>query len=137
MHRDINLPENPSKDEWISVLKLSTMWRFIDIRKLSITRLTAMTLDSAERVVLAKEYKVPQWLQTGCQELAVRMGMMSDEEAQKIGYQTAIRVWHIREECLRNARSGYVYAPGFDGNKLERVFAEELKELRAGYAEYN
>lgn len=110
------------------------MWRFIEIRKLSIIKLTAMTLDPVERVVLARVYKVPEWLQTGYRELAVRMGMMSDEEAQKIGYRTAIQVWHVREEYWRHARSGYGFAVD---SQVEGVFAEELKEIRAAYAEYN
>jgi hypothetical protein len=109
------------------------MWRFIEIRKLAIDRLTAIIMDPIDTVVLAKEYKVPQWLQTGYKELAVRETMMTDDEARKIGYPTTIQVWHIREEY----RGRVIYGHGFDMNNLVSVFTEELKEVRAAYADYS
>ncbi|KAF9457589.1 hypothetical protein BDZ94DRAFT_1314051 [Collybia nuda] len=123
----IGTPPGHSKDEWISVLKLSAMWRLIGIRKFAIDQLTRMELDPIEKTMLAKEFKIPQWLQSAYQELATRQAMLTDEEARKIGYPTAIRVWHVREEYWRRSKSGY----GFDVGNLEGVFAEELKEARA------
>ncbi|KAF7309182.1 hypothetical protein MKEN_01120800 [Mycena kentingensis (nom. inval.)] len=57
--------QNLSTDQWIDVLKLSTMWRFSQVREMAIQTLTRMAINSVDRIVLAKRYHVPSWLQTG------------------------------------------------------------------------
>ncbi|KAG2017687.1 hypothetical protein CC2G_007178 [Coprinopsis cinerea AmutBmut pab1-1] len=53
------------KDAWISVLKLSTQWRFNDVRKLAIRALTPLLVDPVELVCLAKQYHIHDWLLSG------------------------------------------------------------------------
>ncbi|KAF7356248.1 hypothetical protein MVEN_00956300 [Mycena venus] len=74
-----------TKDEWVSVLKLSTLWYFIDARDLAIQQLNTHTvMGSAERIHLARQYDVPGWLRMGYTDLARRTEDISEEEAEKI-----------------------------------------------------
>ncbi|KAG7449823.1 uncharacterized protein BT62DRAFT_871066, partial [Guyanagaster necrorhizus] len=86
------------KQEWISVLRLSTMWHLSDIRQLTIKHLQEMVLDPVEHVVLAKSYSVSSWLRTGYLGLVKRTQPLSLEEAEKIGFQSAIQIFQVREE---------------------------------------
>jgi hypothetical protein len=62
-----------TKDEWISVLKLSTRWLFNDLRKLAITHLSATQMDAMDRISLAKEYRVYDWLLRGYEQVTYRL----------------------------------------------------------------
>ncbi|KAH6907067.1 hypothetical protein BKA70DRAFT_1286143, partial [Coprinopsis sp. MPI-PUGE-AT-0042] len=68
-----------SQDEWISVLKLSTLWRFNELRKLAISHLSwswpRPTMDPIDRICLAKEYRVYDWLLQGYQQEGEKIGM--------------------------------------------------------------
>ncbi|KAJ7212851.1 hypothetical protein C8J57DRAFT_1097070, partial [Mycena rebaudengoi] len=73
------------KDDWISVLKLSTLWYFIDARDLAIRQLTGMSLGSVERILLSRQYDVAPWLRSGYTELARREEGISLDDTEKIG----------------------------------------------------
>ncbi|KAJ7772029.1 hypothetical protein DFH07DRAFT_997847, partial [Mycena maculata] len=81
------IPKTPglSQDEWISVLKLSTMWLFSEARILAIRHLTGHSLDCIQRILLGRQYDVSEWLRSGYTELARRSTSISSEEANKIG----------------------------------------------------
>ncbi|KAJ7655372.1 hypothetical protein B0H17DRAFT_377824 [Mycena rosella] len=74
---------------WLSVLKLATLWHFLEIRNLAIEKLTlhAGWLGSIERILLAKQYDVSAWLRSGYTDLARRKEPISLEEAAKIGWE--------------------------------------------------
>ncbi|KAJ7169151.1 hypothetical protein C8R43DRAFT_876246, partial [Mycena crocata] len=56
------IPQAPelSKDEWMSVLKLSTLWHFLEVRKLAIQQLDlhAQSPHCIERILLGRRYDV-------------------------------------------------------------------------------
>ncbi|KAF7309187.1 hypothetical protein MKEN_01121300 [Mycena kentingensis (nom. inval.)] len=96
-----NAVEHPqadlSTDAWTSVLKLSTMWEFWDIRRTAIEVLTRRPIDDVERVVLAKDYHVTDWLRTAYQGLLRREKNLTMGDAERIGWQSAFQISHIRE----------------------------------------
>ncbi|KAF9256690.1 hypothetical protein L218DRAFT_800090, partial [Marasmius fiardii PR-910] len=54
--------ETLAVSDWTSILKLSTQWYFIPLRKLAIHYLSMHeNLTNIERIVLAREYGVAQW----------------------------------------------------------------------------
>ncbi|KAJ7452177.1 hypothetical protein B0H11DRAFT_2074649 [Mycena galericulata] len=118
-----------SKDEWISALKLSTLWYFLDIRELAIQQLSDTPLDAIERIVLAKRYDVADWLRAGYSELVRRPDSLSLEEAEEIGLVATVRIFQTRERIT--GFGGYVpYREDFDINE---EFKEELDRIgRAG-----
>ncbi|KAJ7210502.1 hypothetical protein GGX14DRAFT_625811, partial [Mycena pura] len=77
-----------AKDAWISVLKLSTQWFFLDARALAIQQLGGEAMEPVERIVLAKQYDVSAWLRSGYAELARSSVGISAEDAEKIGWET-------------------------------------------------
>ncbi|KAJ2916101.1 hypothetical protein MD484_g4354, partial [Candolleomyces efflorescens] len=58
-----------SKEQWISILKLATMWDMAELRKLAIEKLSALKLTPTEKVQLGLKYKVASWLVVGCTAL--------------------------------------------------------------------
>ncbi|KAH6867898.1 hypothetical protein BKA70DRAFT_1452421 [Coprinopsis sp. MPI-PUGE-AT-0042] len=60
-------------NEWVSVLKLSTLWLFNDLRKLAIAHLSSTKMDPIDLICLAKEYRVHDWLQEGYVQVIERL----------------------------------------------------------------
>jgi len=89
-----------SEEEWLAVLKLSTMWDFFDVRNLAIKVLSKVTMNPVTKVLLAREYNIQEWLLAGYDELAKRKETISLDEAEQLGKDTAIRLFQIREESL-------------------------------------
>ncbi|KAK0454492.1 hypothetical protein EV421DRAFT_1757209, partial [Armillaria borealis] len=97
-----------SVNGWVSVLALSSLWR-MTVRKSAIEHLTVSLsqISPADRIVLGRKYSVAQWISSGCEELASRVGVVSLEEGERVGLSTALRIQHIREsnftDCLQRS----------------------------------
>ncbi|KAJ6581980.1 hypothetical protein B0H19DRAFT_929537, partial [Mycena capillaripes] len=144
--------ENPvpsmSKDCWISVLKLSTMWRLLEIRARAVQCLGPMVSNTAEGIVLGRKYHVSSWLRAGYQALA--LGGMTLHDVEMIGWETSTKIYRIREECvLEYLRVNYGdYYNGYGQNHanyfataaneevLQKSFAEEWQQADSDSAEY-
>ncbi|KAJ7883275.1 hypothetical protein B0H13DRAFT_2047070 [Mycena leptocephala] len=128
-----NKDEWMTKDEWISVLKLSTQWYFLDTRDLAIKQLSnRKDIGSVDRILLARQYDVPAWLRMGISELARRHGGISREDAEKIGWETAFQLCHVREMALSkyNGWSDLQYAD------VEGTFGEEFRQAELASAAF-
>lgn len=107
------------KDDWISVLKLSTLWYFLDARELAIQQLNGQSMGSVERILLARKYAVSAWLRTGYTDLARREEGISLEDAEKIGWETAVRLYQVRETAIKSysySQSPRPMQTGFGGH---------------------
>jgi hypothetical protein len=89
-----------SSTEWTSVLKLSTMWGFDDIRDLAIQCMSLLSIDPIERAALANEYSIDQWLLPALNELAQREEPISIEEARRLGWERALQIAAVRESFV-------------------------------------
>ena len=108
-----------SKVEWVSILKLSTKWQFLDLRKLAKSELEAgKDLDSVEKIVLGRECYNSSWVLAGYQELVQKSDAITDDEAIDIELPTAINLCRIREIMLRQSLTLALRV-------LRNVFAEE------------
>ncbi|RXW20425.1 hypothetical protein EST38_g5410, partial [Candolleomyces aberdarensis] len=87
------------QSEWISVLKLSTAWHFNEFRKRAITALsTEFKLGRpVDKVALGLEYNVSLWLKDGYFELVTRKEVMTVDDAGRIRWQSAIKLYAIRD----------------------------------------
>ncbi|KAH6908585.1 hypothetical protein BKA70DRAFT_1280249, partial [Coprinopsis sp. MPI-PUGE-AT-0042] len=91
-------PPNLSKNEWISTLKLATMWQMDEIRKVSISRLSEMNIPAIEKVTLAREYHVAKRLREGIATLASDTCAVKIEAiAEVLGRETTARIFAIRD----------------------------------------
>ncbi|KAF8177386.1 hypothetical protein K438DRAFT_1978676 [Mycena galopus ATCC 62051] len=89
-----------SKDHWISVLKLTTLWRLLATRALAIRHLDAEVRGGVEGIVLARKYHISSWLRSGYTALSRGAhGAMSLADAEIIGWETATKIYRIREEA--------------------------------------
>ncbi|KAH6908578.1 hypothetical protein BKA70DRAFT_272532 [Coprinopsis sp. MPI-PUGE-AT-0042] len=93
-----------SKEEWISTLKLATIWQMSKIRKAAIEKLSDMNIAAIDRVALAREYHVATWLQEGVIALATETHTIKVEDmAAVLGWETTARIFVIRDSVLRTA----------------------------------
>ncbi|EAU90792.2 hypothetical protein CC1G_09269 [Coprinopsis cinerea okayama7 len=92
-----------SKEEWISVLKLSTAWemtkaRLIQVREMAIKRLSLLQVTPIEKIQLGREHRVSCWFLDGMKALATEIsrdsegGISVDSIAAQIGWEAAARV---------------------------------------------
>jgi hypothetical protein len=125
MHGDLTL----SKDEWLSVLKLSTRWQFNDFRAQAIERLSDY-LDSIEKVQLGKEYNVEAWLLSGCRELVSRESVISIEDAEKLNWKVALNLYIIRD--------GFKTSPLAEpiDDQVRKTFAIEFERIKSSQRTY-
>ncbi|KAK7462319.1 hypothetical protein VKT23_007920 [Stygiomarasmius scandens] len=93
-----------TEHKWVSVLKLTTLWRFLGFRALAIDRLTSCSMNASERVVLGRQYSVYAWLRTGYIDLVKQSQTLSMEDVEKIGYLPSVRIFRLREELRKRHR---------------------------------
>ncbi|KAJ3523127.1 hypothetical protein NMY22_g11587 [Coprinellus aureogranulatus] len=95
-------PKDFSTCEWLTILKLSTAWHFIRVRKLAIEELTSRITDPIELVAAAREYGVSHWLVSAYEMLVKRSEIMTEEEGAKLGIHVAFKLCILREGFIRN-----------------------------------
>ncbi|KAJ7250483.1 hypothetical protein B0H12DRAFT_1120558 [Mycena haematopus] len=128
-----------TKGEWISVLKLSTQWYFLDARDLAIKQLNDQgDIRSVERILLARQYDVAGWLRMGYNDLAKREEGISLEDAATIGWETMVRLYQTREAAIKSSGGGNRYGGynPFSNANVEGAFGEEFRWADAASAVY-
>ncbi|KAI6130100.1 hypothetical protein EV401DRAFT_2128668 [Pisolithus croceorrhizus] len=88
-----------SQAQWISVLQLSTMWEFKELREVAIlySDLPSRPLGPVSKFVLASKYGIRRWLLPALIELAERSWPLSLEEGHRIGFENALKLAAVRE----------------------------------------
>ncbi|KAF8872060.1 hypothetical protein CPB84DRAFT_1800142 [Gymnopilus junonius] len=98
-----SLQLNLSQEEWVSVLKLSTKWKFLRLREMSKKELDKMPRVeswSLQKVSLGWQLYITSWVSEGLVELARRHDIITEEEALQIDLQiprAACKLYRIRE----------------------------------------
>jgi hypothetical protein len=122
------------RNEWESVLKLSTIWGMGDIRDMAIEMLT-MGLNSVDKILLGQAYGVPNWLLNGCGELAERDETISGAEGRMLGPDIVAGLCQVREASIKawfekHNRTLFRRATGrydFEGH-VQTLFVRELAD---------
>lgn len=124
------------KEEWISVLKLASLWQFLEIRDLAVKELAghAQSLDSIERILLGKQYDVSAWLRSGYTDLARRDTSISLEEAKKIGWEATLMIFQSREASMKT--NYYAGRSQYEHVDVETPFREVFKAADDASAVY-
>ncbi|KAJ6565097.1 hypothetical protein B0H10DRAFT_2113908 [Mycena sp. CBHHK59/15] len=128
-------------DDWISVLKLSTLWYFLDARDLAIRQLTGRAIGSVDRIMLARKYDVAPWLRSGYTELARREEGISLEDAAKIGWETTVMLYQTREAAIKGFLTTHRSYNNYQDNRfqfadVEGTFREEFRQAERASAAY-
>ncbi|KAI5987322.1 hypothetical protein EDC04DRAFT_2912996 [Pisolithus marmoratus] len=90
-------------NQWMSVLKLSTMWEFTSLRTAAISWLdtsdaSVCRSDHVERIVFAMQYGIKEWLLPSLLALVQRPELISVEEGMRLGIKTALKLASVREK---------------------------------------
>ena len=92
-----DLPSSP--EEWLMVIKLARMWEFDDVLRNSIDRIQyhSVKMRPVEKVALALQYDMQEWLVPGLDELAKRSEPIGIEDVNLLGLDVALKVAAVRE----------------------------------------
>ncbi|KAJ8597154.1 hypothetical protein M405DRAFT_877155 [Rhizopogon salebrosus TDB-379] len=92
------------KDHWIVILKLSTKWKFPDIKQLAVDELQKLEIDPVERIVTYDKYEVDRsLLLPAFKLLCKRTNRMSNEEGEQLKMPTVLGLYEVRERAIRSA----------------------------------
>ena len=102
-------------EEWISVLKLSQKWQLHQIRTIALEHLPYpfVAKSPTEKVALAFQYDIKQWLLPGLNELAQRPEPINVEDVQILGLEVALKIAAIRESLVFEPSTNEVVQSGW------------------------
>ena len=121
----LSLPAS-SKD-WIEMLKMSTSPRVTEIREKAIQSMDLEKLESVERILLAKECGVYEWLLRGYRELVQRTETISQQDEEQLGREATLKLFRLRDEYCRNQYWRNYGEKEFNLDEIIRTkFREEL-----------
>lgn len=116
------------KDEWLSVLKLTTSWKFNSFRKMAIESLTPQ-LGIVEKIELGHEFYVLSWVVSGYREFIARPAHPTTEEGRKLGFEKVMTLWGIRDSHKAFGFPTIRTADSIIEEKIYASFESELDEL--------
>lgn len=90
-----------SLPEWTSVLKLSMMWQFTEIREFVINRISEIQIDVVDKIVLAREYHISEWLFTSLNEYVKGRPPVTIKDVNRLGLDYILKILHVRDTCYR------------------------------------
>ncbi|KAF9073186.1 hypothetical protein BDP27DRAFT_1400351 [Rhodocollybia butyracea] len=107
--------------DWISVLKLSTLWEMDVIRAIAIKKIDRLNLDNpARKVNLAREYKIPDYCLPSLSQLIMRSASLSFQDLKWLGPECALNVASIRERINHDWKGS---------SKSTNVFLDQRRTL--------
>ncbi|KAJ3811359.1 hypothetical protein EV368DRAFT_81818 [Lentinula lateritia] len=93
-------------DEWASILKLSNLWDFPNVKELAIKELQKLDIPLVDRIVLYQDHDVDSALRVPLYaELASREATLDHDESTRLGFRTTIVIFQARER-LRSLATG-------------------------------
>jgi len=79
------------------------MWEFNDIRERAIQELSKeKSMGPIEKIEYGKSYEVKEWVLEGYVGLLKRAETVTSEEAERLGWKTAVKLILLREQYLSN-----------------------------------
>ncbi|KAJ1305382.1 hypothetical protein OPQ81_000397 [Rhizoctonia solani] len=77
--------------------RLAHMWNFKQLREYLLPHLEE-SLDAVDRIVYAREFGIKEWVTPACIELYRRTQPLNSQEAEKLGFKTAMLIFRLRDE---------------------------------------
>ncbi|KAG8921496.1 hypothetical protein FRC01_000221 [Tulasnella sp. 417] len=99
-----NLYGPNSEERWTDGLRLATLWDFDHIRAYAIKSLKNSFLDPLQRIQLADECNVKEWLHPAYASLCARRAPLTATEGEILGFERFAALCRIREEVLRERK---------------------------------
>jgi hypothetical protein len=93
-------------NEWTSILKLSHLWEFTEVKTLALRELERLEIPPLQKIIMYHSYAVDRnLLQEAYTALTVRAEPIAIEEGRELGLETALQLARARE-FARAASSG-------------------------------
>jgi hypothetical protein len=136
------LPEvDFSLAEWISVLKLSTMWEFTGPRQYAIGQIPKLGISPARQINLARDYHIQEWFLPGLIAYALQQDAITADDVDLLGWECVLKLVQARErmrkfefenkgEWDRSTHPIKARAIHDFTKSIEVVFWDEIKRLR-------
>ncbi len=123
VHVFIRAPK--SENEWLSALKLATMWGMSNVRRTAINEISQLkSMSDADQVVFGKDYAVVDWVMSGCRALTKpNRGIVSIEDASRLTLPICLKVWQGQLSLGISPREIS------DEGILDYIFSSELDEV--------
>jgi len=116
-------------EEWTAVLDMSVRQQLLDARTLAIQQLSYYSnIAGVDKILLARKYKVEQWFREGCQELVNRRECFSDEDEDRLGWKTVIKLYRVRDARYSRSHYGYPESGSYE-DPIGEEFEAELKDI--------
>jgi hypothetical protein len=124
-----------SLSEWISILKLSTMWEFMGLRQYAITQIPKVKIPPAKQINLARDYHIQEWFLPGLVAYAQQADAITADDIDLLGWEFVLKLLQARERRCRGrmrpdiqARVNHSYA-----GPITVVFRDEIESVRQIY----
>jgi hypothetical protein len=114
--------ETFSPEEWISILKLSAMWEFDEIRKISADNIVDLPMDVVEKIVIARDYYVTKWFIPSLNEYARLDRSISAEDVDRLGLKYLLGIVKARQTVLKRSTNCIVDAEAPCCHSLKRFY---------------
>ncbi|VDC02875.1 unnamed protein product [Peniophora sp. CBMAI 1063] len=131
------------KEQWVAVLKLSTLWRFSSVRSLALRYLTPLLAHAPlERLVIARAYGVDSWVDSAIQDLQLRDTPLCSDEVGQLARADVVLIARARERhaeqrgklsCVEDLRRYPYFTEAF---KAKDVTDQETARRQAKYCDF-
>ncbi|KAK0212365.1 hypothetical protein DFS33DRAFT_1492124 [Desarmillaria ectypa] len=121
-----------SHNEWLSALKLATMWGMTTVRRMAINEITQLnSMTDVDQVIFGREHAVVDWVISGYQALTKRKTVISMQDASRLSLSTCLKVWQVQVSPLNSVASPSFgsSASSAENHTLDDMFASELDEV--------
>ncbi|VDC02868.1 unnamed protein product [Peniophora sp. CBMAI 1063] len=122
--------------EWVSVLKLSTVWGFASVRELAIARLMPLLHDRPlEMLVIARKDHVEEWLDDAVRTLIERKEPLELAEAAQLQLEDVMHIMSGQrtmeaDRSMATLRANPLFTHAFEANEEAQRKAREEQERR-------
>ena len=97
--RSYHTQEERTLESWTHILRMAHLWEFRDIRLLAMDKLRDRA-PPVDRLVLARQYDIPSWVETARSELRARKDSLTLFEAQRLDIEDVVNIYSSREVAL-------------------------------------
>lgn len=116
------------KDHWLTILELSTVWQFPEMKKLAVDELQKLDIEPIEKITTYDRYQIDKSLLLPAYKLLCkRAGRMSIVEGEQLKLHTVLGIQEARERAIRSAAEGGCRSPtsaDADDEELERILID-------------
>ncbi|KAF8833800.1 hypothetical protein BDN67DRAFT_873446, partial [Paxillus ammoniavirescens] len=84
--------------QWTSALKLASLWDFDGVREKAIEALEALDITPVDKLALAMQYNIEQWMIPAINAIAQRPEPIGVEDVDRLGLDVALKIALVREQ---------------------------------------